>query len=140
MKCGYAGENHFESSNSISNNDMDSFDTLNEDIEGKYVTFVTSKTSEKMPKIGMCSQKRIKAYKFYNEYAKMICCNVCKDKYRGLANRIIRKTSFVCSKHGQHRSNNPSYVRKINHLETRTGCLAMIESIRWYMDCFSICF
>lgn len=58
----------------------------------------TSKSNEKVPKVEIVFLNEGEAYKFYNEYAKMIGFHVCKDKNKKLADGMIRK-SFVCSKH-----------------------------------------
>lgn len=34
---------------------------------------------------------------------------------------------MICSKNGFRKSTDPSFVRKVNKLKTRTCCLAMIE-------------
>ncbi|KAF3439366.1 hypothetical protein FNV43_RR17643 [Rhamnella rubrinervis] len=117
MDWNITDDKYYDNSTSMSEND----------VEKEHATFVTYESSEELPKIGMLFSNEDEAFKFYNAYAKMIGFSVRKDKYRRLADGSIRKRSFVCSKHGLRRSMDPSDVRKVKWLETRTGCLAMVE-------------
>ncbi|CAL1406638.1 unnamed protein product [Linum trigynum] len=68
------------------------------------------------------------AYNLYNSYALRLGFSVRRGRYRysGKTGKIIQR-EFLCSKQGITNDENPLELKKVNRLETRTGCRAFIR-------------
>ncbi|KAL7194693.1 hypothetical protein ACSBR1_035014 [Camellia fascicularis] len=70
------------------------------------------------------------AYALYNIYALRMGFSIRKGKpryYSGSKN--IKQREFVCSKEGFKVDEDPCEEKKLNRLETRTGCKAFVRLI-----------
>ncbi|KAL0007389.1 hypothetical protein SO802_008891 [Lithocarpus litseifolius] len=93
--------------------------------EGENIENVTFVESGEI-KIGMQVSFEKEAYNMYNEYALKKGFSIRKAA-RQTVNGVVRQREFVCSKQGFKEFEDPSDVKKYNHLETGIGCCARIR-------------
>ncbi|KAI9157294.1 hypothetical protein LWI28_020011 [Acer negundo] len=80
-------------------------------------------------KVGMKVHSDKAAYDLYNAYALKKGFSIRKWHIRRDATNNIRQREFVCSKEGIYKDQDLCEVKKLNRLDTRTGCKAMIRFI-----------
>ncbi|KAK2638654.1 hypothetical protein Ddye_026449 [Dipteronia dyeriana] len=76
-------------------------------------------------KVGMEVHSDAEAYDLYNNYALEKGFSVRKHVIRRDSSNNIRQREYVCSKQGFQMDENLCEVKKVNKLETRTGCKAL---------------
>ncbi|KAK0580824.1 hypothetical protein LWI29_006639 [Acer saccharum] len=78
-------------------------------------------------KVGMEVHSDAEAYELYNNYALKKGFSVQKHVIRRDSSNNIRQREYVCSKQGFQMDEALCEVKKVNKLETRTGCKALIR-------------
>ncbi|PIN19929.1 hypothetical protein CDL12_07387 [Handroanthus impetiginosus] len=80
-----------------------------------------------IPKIGMEFDTEEAAYKFYNDYARVIGFSIRKQTvHKDIKRRIIDRT-FCCACQGHRHKDKRDLTFKYHHLETRKGSCAMMR-------------
>ncbi|KAK3223887.1 hypothetical protein Dsin_010912 [Dipteronia sinensis] len=78
-------------------------------------------------RVGMKVHSDAEAYDLYNNYALKKGFSVRKHVIRRDSSNNIRQQEYVCSKQGFQMDEDLCEVKKVNKLETRTGCKALIR-------------
>ncbi|GMY26595.1 protein FAR1-RELATED SEQUENCE 5-like [Fagus crenata] len=77
-------------------------------------------------KLGIHVSSEEEAYNLYNRYALKKGFSIRKG-VRRMINGVIRQREYLCSKEGFKEFEDPFNPKKLNHLDTRTGCCARIQ-------------
>ncbi|KAK4486777.1 hypothetical protein RD792_006638 [Penstemon davidsonii] len=116
--------------------DFDTHDE-NQETEFDYVQFedgekfinerYTAISNDKIPQIGMKFESEEAAYKFYNEYAKIVGFSIRKHVAHKHPYGVILDRVFCCSCQGQRGQDKRDATIRSHCPETRKGCLAMMK-------------